>query len=135
MGRILGDVGRGQGVLHLLLLLLLLLEVHVVLLALGRVDRRLEVTAHHLILLLAHVVRNVSVLLALSSVIVGGGGLLHMVDAAAILAADLLRLHLLNYLLHVLTCVLQLRKLFLEADVEGLEGNDFLGGRHALDTC
>ena len=44
-------------------------------------------------------------------------------------------LHLLNYLLHVLTCVLQLRKLFLEPDVEGLERDEFLGWRHALDTC
>ena len=46
-----------------------------------------------------------------------------------------MRLHLLNYLLHVLTRVLQLGKLFLEANVEGLEGDDFLSWCHALDTC
>jgi len=44
-------------------------------------------------------------------------------------------LHLLNYLLHVLTCVLQLGKLFLKPDVEWLELDEFLSLRHALNTC
>lgn len=43
-------------------------------------------------------------------------------------------LHLLNYLLHVLTGALQLGKLLLEADVELLEGDDFLSKWHALDS-
>ena len=53
----------------------------------------------------------------------------------SILPSDLMVLHLLNYLLHVLTCVLQLGKLLSELLVEGLEGNYFLGWRHALDSC
>ena len=61
--------------------------------------------------------------------------LLHVVNGAPILATDLLRLHLLNYLLHVLTRVLQLPKLLLEFYVEGLQGDDFLRWGHALDTC
>jgi len=134
VGCILAHVRRRQGVLQLLLLLLLLLVEEVVWLTLGPVVCLLEVPAHHLVLLLADV-RNVSVLLTLGGVEICGGGLLQVVDAAAILAANLLRLHLLNYLLHVLTCVLQLRKLFLEADVEGFERYYFLGRRHALDTC
>lgn len=48
---------------------------------------------------------------------------------------NLMVLHLLNYLLHVLTCVLQLCELLLEFQVEGFEGDDFLSRGHALDTC
>ena len=44
-------------------------------------------------------------------------------------------LRLLNYLLHVLTCALQLVKLLRELLVEGLELDEFLGWFHALDTC
>jgi len=44
-------------------------------------------------------------------------------------------LHLLNYLLHVLTCVLQLRKLFLKPNVEWLQRDEFLRWRHALNAC
>ena len=57
---------------------------------------------------------------------------MHAVDLSSILSSNLMVLHLLNYLLHVLTCVLQLCELFLEANVEGLERDDFLGGRHTL---
>lgn len=59
---------------------------------------------------------------------------MHAVDLSSILSSNLMVLHLLNYLLHVLTCVLQLCELFLEADVEGFEGDDFLGWRHTLDS-
>lgn len=43
-------------------------------------------------------------------------------------------LHLLNYLLHVLTCVLELCELLLEPEVEGFQRNDFLCYSHTLDT-
>lgn len=43
-------------------------------------------------------------------------------------------LHLLNYLLHVLTCVLELCELLLEPEVEGFQRNDFLSHGHTLDT-
>ena len=52
---------------------------------------------------------------------------MHAVDLSSILSSNLMVLHLLNYLLHVLTCVLQLSELFLEADVEGFKRDDFLG--------
>jgi len=45
----------------------------------------------------------------------------HTVDSLSILASDLMVLHLLNYLLHVLTCVLELSKLLLEPNVEGFQ--------------
>ena len=116
-----------------LLLLLLLLVVEVVLVLGGGHIGGLLVMAHHLLLLarsLGHV-RNVSVL----SIVIGGvGRLLHIVDGPSLLASDLMVLHLLNYLLHVLTGVLQLGKLLLEPDVERLERDDFLGLGHTLDT-
>ena len=43
-------------------------------------------------------------------------------------------LHLLNNLLHVLACALQLSELFLKAYVESLKRDDFLRWSHALDT-
>ena len=78
---------------------------------------------HHWILLglLTHAI-HVSV----GGEVVGGGRPVHAVDLS-ILSSDLMVLHLLNYLLHVLTCVLQLCELFLEADVEGFKRDDFLG--------
>ena len=92
--------------------------------------------AHQLLLLLAHVRRQLIILLTLLlRVVVARRRLLQRVYGCSILPTDLLRLHLLNYLLHVLTRVLQLGKLFLEANVERLEGDDFLSGCHALDTC
>jgi len=121
-------VWRVVGLRLLQLLLLLLLVVAEVLLVLLGGKERLLVLAHNLLLLLlrTHIRRNVvalSLLLLLLGVVGGGRGglLLHLVDSAAILPADLLRLHLLNYLLHVLTCVLELRKLLLKAHVERLE--------------
>ena len=109
--------------------LLLLLVVEVVL-ALGRVHGCRGVVAHHLILgLRVHVVH----VGGLREVAGRGGG--HGLQRLPILASDLMVLHLLNYLLHVLTCVLQLRKLLLEPVVEGLEGDHFLGVCHRLDTC
>lgn len=93
--------------------------------------------AHQLLLLLAHVRRQLIILLTLLllRVVVARRRLLQRVYGCSILPTDLLRLHLLNYLLHVLTRVLQLGKLFLEANVERLEGDDFLSRCHALDTC
>ena len=92
--------------------------------------------AHQLLLLLAHVRRQLIILLTLLlRVVIARRRLLQRVYGCSILPTDLLRLHLLNYLLHVLTRVLQLGKLFLEANVEGLEGDDFLSRCHALDTC
>ena len=92
--------------------------------------------AHQLLLLLPHVGRQLILLtLLLLRVVVVRRRLLQRVYGCSILPTDLLRLHLLNYLLHVLTRVLQLGKLFLEANVEGLEGDDFLSRCHALDTC
>ena len=59
--------------------------------------------------------------------IVSGRRTVHAVDLSSILSSNLMVLHLLNYLLHVLTCVLQLCELFLEADVEWFKRDDFLG--------
>ena len=59
---------------------------------------------------------------------------LHAVHALSILSSNLMVLHLLNYLLHVLTSVLELCKLLLEPYVEGLKTDDFLWMCHALDT-
>lgn len=64
-----------------------------------------------------------------------GGALHSSVDYPSILATDLIALHLLNNLLHVLTRILQLLELLLEPDVKRLKGDDFLGRSHALDTC
>ena len=77
---------------------------------------------HQLLLLLPHVGRQLILLtlLLLLRVVVVRRRLLQRVYGCSILPTDLLRLHLLNYLLHVLTCVLQLSKLFLELDVERL---------------
>lgn len=78
---------------------------------------------HQLLLLLPHVGRQLillTLLLLLLRVVVVRRRLLQRVYGCSILPTDLLRLHLLNYLLHVLTCVLQLSKLFLELDVERL---------------
>ena len=91
----------------------------------------------HQLFLTAHVrcMLVTLLILRLLAVIAGGRRESLRVDPGSIGATDLLLLHLLNYLLHVLTCVLQLLELLLEPDVEGLERDDFLGGRHRLDTC
>ena len=46
-----------------------------------------------------------------------------------------LRVHLLNDLLHELTGLAQLLELLLEFEVEAAEGDNLVGGGHALDTC
>ena len=58
----------------------------------------------------------------------------HASDRLSILASDLMVLHLLNYLLHVLTRLLELGELLLEPYVEGFERDGFLGYGHTLDT-
>lgn len=50
-----------------------------------------------------------------------GGARHSSVDYPSILATDLIALHLLNYLLHVLTRILQLLELLLEPDVKRLK--------------
>ena len=127
-------------VLVLVLLLSQLLLLHVVQLFLvGRVVVRVLggrlVMAHNLIrliwLLSTHVARHVSVERAIVSV----AWLLHRINCPTpILARNLMVLHLLNNLLHVLARALQLGELLLEADVKGLQRDDFLWRGHALDT-
>ena len=62
--------------------------------------------------------------------VIGRRRVRHAIDRLSILMV----LHLLNNLLHVLTCLLELGELLLEAYVEGFERDDFLGHRHTLDT-
>jgi len=87
--------------------------------------------AHHLLLLslLPHV-HIVSVIWE----VIARRSSSHTIDTLSILPTNLMVLHLLNYLLHVLTCVLKLCELLLEPYVEGFQRDDFLSRGHALDT-
>ena len=58
----------------------------------------------------------------------------HTIDGLSILPSNLMVLHLLNNLLHVLTCLLELGELLLKPYVEGLQRDGFLRDRHTLDT-
>lgn len=109
-------------------LLLLLLPLHVPVLWVGRVGwvdvgvvllgtQHLLVLALLCILLLAQVRRRH--LRIRRKLLVGVGVLLGHVEAICGCRGDLMVLHLLNYLLHILASVLQLRKLLSEALIEG----------------
>ena len=58
----------------------------------------------------------------------------HTIDGLSILPSNLMVLHLLNNLLHVLTCLLELCELLLKPYVKGFQRDDFLGYGHTLDT-
>lgn len=99
---------------------LLLLEVPKVLLVLLAWQALTLVLPHHLVL--TKIGRHLSIALSslrlLRSVLVG-----RLLQWAPILARELLRLQLLNYLLHVLTSILKLVKFLLEPHVERLKGD------------
>ena len=122
-GRIIFDV-------VLLLLRVLVLGVHhpllvqVVALHLGIVHLGGLGMAHHLLLVLS-LLADVHIVSVVCEVISASPS--HTVDPLSILTSDLMVLHLLNYLLHVLTCVLKLCELLLEPQVERLQRDDFLG--------
>ena len=101
--------------------------VHLVLL---RVHGRGLVMAHHLrvLVLLPHVH-----IVSVGWKVIGRRSR-HTIDGLSILASDLMVLHLLNNLLHVLTCLLELCELLLKSYVEGLQRDDFLSHGHTLDT-
>ena len=86
-------------------------------------------------LVMAHCLRvlvppHVHIVVSGSGEVIGRRRVRHGIERLSILMV----LHLLNNLLHVLTCLLELGELLLEPYVEGFEGDDFLGHRHTLDT-
>jgi len=109
--------------------LLLLLHVEVVRVR-GGLHRGGLVMAQHLVLILRLASHKMDFVVLGIEVAAG-----RTLEAASILGPDLMVLSLLNYLLHVLTGVLQLVKLLRELLVEGLQLDEFLGRFHRLDTC
>ena len=120
----------------LLLLRVLVLSIHhslleeAVDLVLLSVHGRGLVMAHHLrvLVLLPHVH-----IVSVGREVIGRRSR-HTTDGLSILPSDLMVLHLLNNLLHVLTCLLELGELLLKPYVEGLQRDGFLRYRHTLDT-
>ena len=104
-----------------ILQLLLLLEEPEVLLALLIRESLSRVLPHHLVL--AKIRRHLSISLSslLRLALLGCVLVSRLHERAPILPRELVRLQLLNYVLHVLTRVLQLRELLLKTDVERLK--------------